>query len=263
LFSQLVHAETSAVTPETELAYLALVPSKHEIATVEDADDEVQIISSKKNDDDLMDMSPISTTPIVPVSPTAPAGSEATVATITAIIDEIQVKSPSILGKRTSDHLESEPMILDVKESSRSPLRARDNNIDDNDIIMDTPSILPTKLPLLPLSATSQTPTLGSATSAQRGIHDDNLENRTPIQDRVEGQQEDDSSIEISKLDDDDVEMTIAAPALPPRKRSIVERRANSMSQKKGKGVSKDLEKQVSSYMAFGEFSFFQRGMTT
>lgn len=112
LFSQLIHSHTSAVTPETELAYLALVPSKEEPAPkVESA---AIIVDAH------------------------PPAMDVSSAESPALSSSERDKSPaSVLGKRTSEHLDGDstlaeidldPMVIDSQQSTRSPLGERDPN---------------------------------------------------------------------------------------------------------------------------------------
>lgn len=112
LFNQLVHASTTSVTPETELAYLALVPSKEELET---STVEPLVIEPVVPESDVIIIDPVTT----PSNPSAQRS-----------------KSPSILGKRGSEHLDDtevdalqvDDMVIDTQISSDAPLLSSDNN---------------------------------------------------------------------------------------------------------------------------------------
>lgn len=99
LFNQLITAPVAAVTPATELAYLALVPSKEESAAKDTA-----TLTEIKQPPPPPVGSPVDT------SPSANDGA----------------KSPSVLGKRRQDQLDKEADLLDLNPmdiDSQSPSR--------------------------------------------------------------------------------------------------------------------------------------------
>lgn len=93
LYNSLIHSSDVAVTPETELAYLALVPSKEEEAK---APIETIVIDDDEDEDQALTLTKLSG----PVS-------------------------PSVLGKRGSDHLDTDGMDIEAmaidSDSSKSP----------------------------------------------------------------------------------------------------------------------------------------------
>lgn len=223
LFSQLIHADTPAVTPETELAYLALVPSKEEEEVKkkkqkeeEDDDDEVVIISSSVRP------APRSSPPPPPPS-TTPEG----------------MSSSTVLGKRTSDQLETEidPTLPEMNlpnQIARAPGRGRDGERSESeDWMMVTPSHA-TPTPIAP-SAEEDFIEFADSTQTEALITKETL----------------DGTVEIGISSD--IEMSNAPPALPAR--------PNGKGKEKElrfvmNGPVNDLETQVSSYMAFGKSSY-------
>lgn len=211
LFNQLIHAPTTAITPETELAYLALVPSK----------EEVDATASKTDADEIMtiDKSPTA----MDVSPSA----ESPASTTTS--DE--AKSPSVLGKRTSEHLDGDlaqddidvdKMVIDPE--LKSPLGDRDMNRKDG-----TPPPVAASLPRRASSAHGVTTGAPLSPSIAENASPDLL-----VKEAADG---------VVEIGSPDVEMAAPGPPpLPPR-----------LPKGKGKEPEKmELEKQVSSYMAFG-----------
>ncbi|KAM0756546.1 cysteine proteinase [Meredithblackwellia eburnea MCA 4105] len=182
LFNQLIHSATTAVTPETELAYLALVPSKEESLLSMDAEPT------------LMDVSP------APPSPANPL--------------EMGSKSPTVLGKRTSEHLD---------DSNSGDLNLESMQIDSQ----------LAKSPLVDNDSNRMEPSPPRQTRSRAGTEapafDENSANPLSAKEGPDG---------VVEIGGPDVEMTqsLPPPPLPPRKTE-----------------KPDLEKQVSTYMSFGK----------
>lgn len=110
LFEQLIHAPVSAVTPETELAYLALVPSREE---AEAAAEPILAGPSSAEPDAIQTDSPASAASAPPPVASPAESSE-------------MVKSPSsVLGKRKNDDEEDEVMQTELQ----SPTLSRSNQV--------------------------------------------------------------------------------------------------------------------------------------
>ncbi|KAL8284166.1 hypothetical protein RQP46_004915 [Phenoliferia psychrophenolica] len=223
LFNQLIHAPTSAVTPETELAYLALVPSKEEPAAAEPQVDDAIVV-----DEIVVDPEPAApSTSAMDASPAPEVGSPASTTS-----DE--AKSPSVLGKRTSEHLDGtssdsdvDGMVIDSQPTApavRAPLGDRDTNR--NEI---TP---PPSKSTEPRRSTSVHGHTAGAPS-----FDENLATSLSAKEAPDG---------VVEIGSPDVEM--AAPGPPPLPLRLPK------GKEKGKEPEKtELEKQVSAYMSFGK----------
>ncbi|KAK4052873.1 ubiquitin-specific protease ubp2 [Microbotryomycetes sp. JL221] len=121
LFKQLIHSPVTAVTPETELAYLALVPSKEEEQFKQTKEEPTGATSEpptagKGMQSTIKDSPKLSTSTAALASPPLPDGS----------------RSPSILGKRRNDEVhqielesgadaEVQPMKVDHQSGINSP----------------------------------------------------------------------------------------------------------------------------------------------
>ncbi|GAA6018600.1 hypothetical protein JCM11491_006159 [Sporobolomyces phaffii] len=228
LFQQLTYSTSAAITPETELAYLALVPGKDE-AGIQDASEKNDDRSTGRvvDDEDLIILDPPENVSSPDKDPLA--GS----------------KSPSVLGKRTTDEKEE-----DVPMSSEDPVPASSSivpPIGSNSQLLDTDnpvasdSEMAEAFPLPPLSRSS------SCTAAS-------LDERHPKRGRSVDQSPSGTlpAVETSDRGTDPVRAVIqpsiattlssspAPPPLPPRPLL----RDQTKDQK--------LEAQVSDYMAFG-----------
>ncbi|GAA5867533.1 hypothetical protein JCM1840_002542 [Sporobolomyces johnsonii] len=122
LFYKLIHAPVSAVTPETELAYLALVPSR----------EEAEAFAAKKAEKGEKPAELPSPDLIILDGPDLPAP--------TASPEE--QKSPSILGKRKNSDANIDPMLIDtpVASAPRSALGEKDLNRTADTDMADAPS---------------------------------------------------------------------------------------------------------------------------
>ena len=100
LFRQLIVSKDRAVTPETELAYLALVPSKEDLAA-ESTEDER---SPAQRDSMVVD---------------EPTPVDASATTDVNMHEGDSPKSPTVLGKRSVDHLETENVDVEMRTSPR------------------------------------------------------------------------------------------------------------------------------------------------
>lgn len=212
LFNQLIHTPNTSVTPETELAYLALVPSKEEDKEAE----------AKAN---------TTTTELPLAKANYPLDEPITVDTGSdIIIDPVLLdgsldkpKSPSVLGKRGSGHLDT-----------TAELTLDGMAIDSSDDSSNT-SILPSLI---------ASPSSSFTDERERSVK---RRGTTPLigSDDLITRESGDGTMEIGSLMD--IEMhpvvsestsnfTIAPlpPPLPPRP------------------VQSTLEQEVSSYMAFG-----------
>ncbi|SCZ90100.1 BZ3500_MvSof-1268-A1-R1_Chr1-3g01776 [Microbotryum saponariae] len=234
LFNQLIHSPSTSITPETELAYLALVPSKDEaevLTTTSPADDLVIL-----NDPARTSGSPIATTSMLP--PTS---------------DDSDLKSPSssILGKRRNSHLDSDikgSLALDQVRIESSQAQSPNQSSSDGasppaDLIVDleAASVLNREKSGASLSRSSSKTVVGE------------LLGSSDEQRKMKRGKSVDGSIfghgDEMKVDDDDDEVIILEPptgtsmtrppTLPPRPR------------RPSKAVTK-LEDQVSNYMSFG-----------
>ena len=211
LYNQLIYSPTTSVTPITELAYLALVPSKEETDL---------IAKSQANGD-------ASTSKTSAPSP-----------------DETS-KSPTVLGKRTIEHLDEglgltlEPMMLD--SSGKSPLGNRDVNIIDEDVTMSATDVStsPSASATSPREGENGRQTRRKATPSESLLSP--VDSRTMTMEVKEGM---DGVVEIGNPSDIEMSLNIeipkdsAPPPLPPRN---------------GKGTESNLELEVSTYMAFGQ----------
>lgn len=209
LFNQLIHSPVASVTPETELAYLALVPSKDEAVIKK------QNLSHNADDAD---------SDIIIIDPPVPAAAAATAE---------GSKSPSVLGKRSNNHLDTvtSPTDLDVDRmaiDSQAGEPAPSDDLSSNAVDSTAP-----------MSASSEDRTVKRGRSVDEASRDELVPVEAP--DGV-----------VSILPSSEVQTTPSAPsappALPPRPNKpidIVDLTSNES----------DLEKQVSNYMAFGEFA--------
>lgn len=187
LFNQLIHAPVAAVTPQTELAYLALVPSKDE-----------------------------ATVPKQAAAPTTTMESDAALtAPLVSPSREKQPTSPSILGKRRNDALSPSGDLMALDE--KSPARA---TAPEDDIIVGYGASSPL-------------------------ADDDRLSKRG------------------KSVDDEDIAMASSIATTPAENAPVAEDKLPSpmlgppplppRPDPKPSGDEKDLVKQVSDYMAFGE----------
>lgn len=200
LFNQLIHTSASSVTPETELAYLALVPSKDE---AELKKPEMIIIDDHDDDEE---------TPMV-VSPV-----------------ETEAKSPSVLGKRRGDHLDGDALELEPAsmavdlQAAKSP-RGEEGSKEDEAMVDG--GARPSR----------PSPALSDRSSAKRK----GTTNAFDLSIDLPAKEAADGVVEIGEPSDIEMNtLAITAPPLPPRK----PKKAN-------------LEKEVSSYMAFGSSPLF------
>lgn len=197
LFEQLIHAPISAVTPETELAYLALVPSREEVEAAAAA------TSAPPPTCEPVTMKPESSS----TSSASPAASS----------DE--VKSPSsVLGKRKVGDNEDESMQVDLlsptANKSDRPLGDRDLNR-----LADAPS---------------------AAVSAFRAESGERTGEESDYPRIKRGRSTDGDKTEAPDMQLDKVASPASPPPLPPRPTPAVP------------DEEKELERQVSTYMAFG-----------
>lgn len=196
LFEQLIHAPVSAVTPETELAYLALVPSREEVEAAA-ASPDASLLTNEPgaiNSDSQT------------ASRASPAASSDT------------VKSPSsVLGKRKNGDPDDQAMQLDllspVASKADRPLGERDLNRS-----LDAPSASKT------FNGTSEEPDPEDADDYPR---------------IKRGRSTDGDKAEVSLMQLDKA-ASAAPPPLPPRPTAPPQDK------------EKELERQVSTYMAFG-----------
>lgn len=196
LFEQLIHAPVSAVTPETELAYLALVPSREEVEAAA-ASPDASLLTNEPgaiNSDSQT------------ASRASPAASSDT------------VKSPSsVLGKRKNGEPDDQAMQLDllspVASKADRPLGERDLNRS-----LDAPSASKT------FNGTSEEPDPEDADNYPR---------------IKRGRSTDGDKAEVSLMQLDKA-ASPAPPPLPPRPTAPPQDK------------EKELERQVSTYMAFG-----------
>lgn len=203
LYNQLIHAPTTSVTPVTELAYLALVPSKEE-------NDLAKPPSLIVTDDEVI---------IIEPSPT-------------------EAKSPSVLGKRRSDHLD-ETVALEgpvAKSKSQSPAAASIEPLDE-DTRMQTGSPEPHEM-----ERARQTRRRAGTTDSLSPLLGASSNETLPMT----TQETMDGVVEISAPVDVEMDVIVStppsvAPPLPPRRQPSL--------------VSKvsDLGEEVANYMAFGK----------
>ncbi|GAA5861374.1 hypothetical protein JCM3774_000228 [Rhodotorula dairenensis] len=199
LFEQLIHAPVSAVTPETELAYLALVPSREEVEAAAAAATSAPPLTGEPET-----IKPDSSS----TSGASPAASSDT------------VKSPSsVLGKRKNGDDEEEFMQVDLLSStpnkSERLLGERDLNR-----VTDPPSTV--------------VPTTG-AESGELAVEESDYP-------RIKrGRSTDGDKAEASSMKLDQVASPAPPPPLPPRPTTTA-----------APDKEKELERQVSTYMAFG-----------
>ena len=214
LYNQLIYSPTTSVTPITELAYLALVPSKEETDLIAKSQSQSQ------------------------------ANGEASTSKTSAPSSE-ETKSPTVLGKRTIEHLDEglgltlEPMMLD--SSGKSPLGNRDVNTIDEDVTMISTDVSTSPSATSPREGENGRQTRRKATPSGSLLSPVDLRSAT-----MEAKEGMDGVVEIGHPSD--VEMSLRVdvssnpvpPPLPPRN---------------GKGKESNLELEVSNYMAFGESS--------
>ncbi|KAK4700117.1 hypothetical protein P7C70_g6136, partial [Phenoliferia sp. Uapishka_3] len=214
LFNQLIHSPTSAVTPETELAYLALVPSKEEAAAT--ATKEIEDAAAE-SDSIAMDVSPSD------APPASPSSEEA--------------KSPSVLGKRTSEHLDSGESGEDDIEIDKMMIDSQlaTSPIPDRDLDVELRDVSPQPAPESSMPRRSPSSLGKNFGTLEPQSFDENLATSLSAKEAADG---------VVEIGAPDVEMTLLAPPpLPPRDR-------------KGKEKSKEstgFEKEVSAYMSFGK----------
>jgi ubiquitin carboxyl-terminal hydrolase 25/28 len=201
LFNSLIHSSDVAVTPETELAYLALVPSKEEEAKAP-----IETIVIDDDDDEDLHVTKLPT----PVS-------------------------PSVLGKRGSEHLDTNGMHLEAMAI-------------DSDLILDADSMVVDSRRRSPsaLLAGDDRPVIKQRTSDSPSSSMPELADPEELTTKAA----EDGVVEIGVPSD--IEMaTMAAgsstpfpvpPPLPPR---------GPRNRK-----TSDLGTEVSNYMTFGAFSF-------
>ncbi|BGO98984.1 Ubiquitin carboxyl-terminal hydrolase 2 [Rhodotorula toruloides] len=201
LYQQLIHAPVSAVTPETELAYLALVPSK------EEAD-----ATTATTDAPIADKADLTDEPVAMATE-----DEAKIAT-----DENSGRSPSsVLGKRKNgDDLMAEDTQMHPLSPTLATTSRRTSILTISDEAGDAQ---------MAESSQQQTPT------PTGGDEDGHRIKRGKSVDRTVA-----SDVEPMKVD--------APPPLPPRPALP----APPTEAKTGKEKEKELERQFSTYMAFG-----------
>lgn len=235
LFRDLTHSNLSAVTPETELAYLALVPGKEEDfggTELTRGDSTSNPRAPDDADDDLIIIDPLEKE------------------------SAVQTKSPSILGKRTTDEKEDEvPMLVSSVHDSYAPSSSLP--------IYDSPSDPLSHIPPSPadveMAEASPLPNLSRSSSMivdsderdpKRGRSVDHYTSSSqPMVDassndaeRMRGLSQPQSQPEASPVE----AFAPPAPPLPPRPqaRPVLPERKQTKNEK--------LEAEVSSYMAFG-----------
>lgn len=222
LFSNLISAPVTAVTPETELAYLALVPPKDEDTFQQRT---AASATADANNKEL---------PLEPAIESTSAASTVAIDSAYAVDDEM--KSPSVLGKRRNDQLEDEtdlisldPMV--IESASPMSVPGPDSYVGANKASIDTPSSP---------SATRQN---DRSTKRGRSVDDtakDTSEELIDVDgiDVAQTTEKTSAAVTSALATQEDEPMPLSeAPPLPPRP-SV-----------DNKG---DLEKQVSSYMSFG-----------
>ncbi|GAA5961224.1 hypothetical protein JCM3765_002875 [Sporobolomyces pararoseus] len=234
LFSQLIHSPLSAVTPETELAYLALVPTKeeHEAEVTKEKNQEpsVQGKAAKDDDDDLIILEPSARESVN--TKDSHTGS----------------KSPSVLGKRkTEEKDEDVPMLIDHSSSSTTPSStlpqlSSPNEVAGSENVLDDDFEMTEASPLPSLSRSSSSTVFGvDERNAKRGRSVDQLPSHElasiDSSSRLSPQAELATGCESSSA---------IAPPLPPRPHP----RPSVLNIKQTK--NEQLEVEVSNYMAFG-----------
>jgi hypothetical protein len=234
LFKQLTDSRMPAVTPETELAYLALVPSKeeHEAQAATEENSHQQAQTGAADEDDLIIFEP----------------NEGTRESTREHLDGS--KSPSVLGKRRTDEKDDEVAMSTSAAPASLPAIPRNSSppdTDDSSLSFDYDAEMTEVSPPPTLSRTSSTTVADpDERNAKRGR---SVDHNTP------------SSLPPVKSLDSAVDVRLPsprsqtlpavttpppAPPLPPRphpRPAAPERQQTKKEQ---------LEAEVSSYMAFG-----------
>ncbi|GAA5916599.1 ubiquitin-specific protease UBP2, partial [Sporobolomyces salmoneus] len=220
LFQNLIHSNVPAVSPETELAYLALVPSKEE---------ENGIATEKKNtstedDDDLIILEP--------------AENEKAQEPV-----KVDNKSTTVLGKRrTEEKEEGESTSIEQStpsDAASSTLQSSDSMVDRAPVATDAE-----------MTVASPRPSLARASSSTLADNDERIAKRGRSVDQLVS--EDATLVDVSETStepshtsprpESEVVAPPVAPALPPRPAPPARQQTKD----------EKLEAQVSSYMAYG-----------
>ncbi|GAA5954026.1 hypothetical protein JCM21900_005384 [Sporobolomyces salmonicolor] len=215
LFYQLIHAPVSAVTPETELAYLALVPSKEEAEAF-------AAKKAEKGDKPGELPSPDLITLDGPELPTPTASPE-------------EQKSPSILGKRKNSDANIDPMLIDkpVASAPRSALGEKDLNRTADTDMADAAAA--SELPASPhFLGSSDERSFKRGRSVEHAQAEDLAATEAP-----------DGVVEIAPVANPSTSsepIKVEPPPLPPRRPEP----------ERAQTKDEQMELQVSNYMAFG-----------
>ncbi|ORY90173.1 hypothetical protein BCR35DRAFT_299734 [Leucosporidium creatinivorum] len=243
LFNSLIHAPVAAVTPETELAYLALVPSKDEAELQQKPTAPAPTTTAEEEEDDLIIIDPpsnsnaISSSPVIVPSPASPSASAE------------GLKSPTVLGKRRNDQidpslqqptetdLDLNSMVIDSQPPSTEPSPAEDIMVDDSAAPLSPVSNSSRKLSI------SKTGEDGDRTVKRGRSLEANVSSAIGGGDLVPTEMADGvvelrspDEVQLPRIPSPEEEKKVPPP-LPPRPATSKEA---------------ELEKQVSSYMAFG-----------
>ncbi|BGP36249.1 ubiquitin-specific protease ubp2 [Rhodotorula kratochvilovae] len=247
LYQQLIHAPVSAVTPETELAYLALVPSKEEADAAAAAPAAAAQLTEEP--EPLESAAPATAKPDIARSPT----------------------SSSVLGKRKNGSDGATTV-----EAPTSPAAASQMQLDSQAAPLSSPSLAAggARLAGLSLSPSADVgedaemadgDAEGDARRVKRGKSEEERSGassatevqRSPASDAEEGvaaaEEEEAMSLDVPPEEDEGAD---APPPLPPRRTPLApspEPPALLGPEQGGqKDKEKELERQVSTYMAFG-----------
>ncbi|GAA6010202.1 hypothetical protein JCM10207_005664 [Rhodosporidiobolus poonsookiae] len=229
LYTQLIHSPVSAVTPETELAYLALVPSKEE--------------ETFHRDQTAAQTSAPAPSSAPPALSTADASSAPT--------QDVEVlKSPSgasVLGKRKNGAASA------TSPASTNTVDLVEDRLDD--MVIDSQSAASPIPPPSPAPIGTDAEMADGEVPAETAEADEHRKTKRGRSTDVDLTHADDDVADAQKAlaarrdEDEDVDMPalgrVEGPTLPPRP-TITTTAAGAS------GREKELEMQVSSYMAFG-----------
>ncbi|SCV68286.1 BQ2448_407 [Microbotryum intermedium] len=250
LFNQLIHSTSTSITPETELAYLALVPSKDEAQVLTAATATANQITETTTKDDL----------IILEDPARSSGSPiATTSMLPPTNEDAGVRSPSssILGKRRNSHLDTNveaTLALDQIHIESSQAQSPNHSSSDGasppaDLVVDLEAANALNKSTKSSSTTVVAELMGSdeqrkmkrgksvedAGSMMGGVNKDLGNNYL---DEMKVNDDDDDDDEVIVIEPPTATST-TPPTLPPRPR------------RPSKAGTK-LEDQVSNYMSFG-----------